>query len=281
MKKRLVTIALVFIFAFSVTTSAFAQDYFFSLDKEVANVYWNSDGTMSLDYQLTFTNQPGGHAIEFVDVGMPNGNFDFNTISADINGDPLSISSDFQGTGSEGFSVEMGAHTIPPGQTGTVHVYVGRIEQVLYPDENDESYASAVFAPAYFISNVVTGTTDLTVTFHLPPGVQPEEPRWHGAPSGFPDEPQTGLDHEGRVTYTWSNPNASGSRQYEFGASFPKTYVPATAIVTPSAFDFSGLINTIISSLGQILCFGFFIFLFLGSPIFAAIQGNRRKLKFM
>ena len=24
--------------------------YYFSLDKQVVNVYWNSDGTMSLDY---------------------------------------------------------------------------------------------------------------------------------------------------------------------------------------------------------------------------------------
>src|SRR3990172_2139132 len=100
MKKRLVTIALVFIFAFSVTTSAFAQDYFFSLDKEVANVYWNSDGTMSLDYQFTFTNQPGAHVIDFVDVGLPNNNYRYNTITADMNGNPVAVSTDFQGSGS-------------------------------------------------------------------------------------------------------------------------------------------------------------------------------------
>ena len=280
MKNRLLTIALVFILAFNVTTSAFAQSYSFSLDREVVNVYLNSDGTMSLDYQFTFTNQPGAHAIDFVDVGLPNNNYSYNTITADVNGNPVSVSTDYQGSGS-GVAIDLGSRAIQPGQTGTVHVYVGEITDVLFPDLDDENYASAAFSPTWFGSEFVVGGTDLTVTFHLPPGVKPEEPRWHSAPPGFPDEPQTGIDHEGRVTYTWSNPNASGSRQYEFGASFPKTYIPPTAIVTQPAFDFSGLISTIISNLGPLLCFGFFIFIFLGSPILAVIQGNRRKLQYM
>lgn len=276
MKKRLLTIALVFILAFNITTSASAQSYSFSLDREVVNVYWNVDGTMSLDYQFTFTNQPGAHVIDFVDVGLPNDNYRYNTITADVNGNPAAVSTDYQGSGS-GVAVDLGSQAIQPGQTGTVHVFVGQITDVIFPDDADEAYASAVFAPTFFGSEFVVGDTDLTVTFHLPPGVKPEEPRWHSAPSGFPDQPQTGLDHEGRVTYTWSNPNASGSRQYTFGASFPKTYIPPTAIVTQPAFDFSGLI----SNLGPLLCFGFFIFIFLGSPILAAIQGNRRKLQYM
>jgi hypothetical protein len=281
MKRRFLTVTLVIILALSIATSALAQDYYFSLDKEVVNVYWNSDGTMSLDYLFTFTNQPGGHAIEFVDVGMPNGNFDFNSIQADIDGNPLSVSSDFQGTGSEGFAVEMGTHTIPPGQSGTVHVYVDRVEQVLYPDDNDEAYASAVFAPAYFTSDVVTGTTDLTVTYHLPPGVKPEEPRWHNAPAGFPSEPQTGLDSEGRVTYTWSNANASPSSPYTFGASFPKSYVPAGAIVTPPAFNFGEAISSLVGSCVPFAFFCFFAFMFLGVPILTAIGNQRRKLQYL
>ena len=102
----------------------------------------------------------------------------------------------------------------------------------------------------------------------MPPGVKPAEPRWHTAPSGFPSEPQTGLDGQGRVTYTWQSSQASASSQYSFGASFPKTYIPADAIVTAPAFDFSGLISGIMSSLGTILCFAFFGFIFLRHFIF-------------
>ena len=230
MFRRFLVSCITVLLALVLPASALAQDYYFSLDKEVVNVYWNSDGTMSLDYLFTFTNQPSGHTIEFVDVGMPNGNFDFNSITADIGGNSLSISHDFQGTGSDGFAVEMGSYAIPPGQSGTVHVRVGTISNVLYTDSQDNTYASAVFSPAYFLSSVVTGSTDITVTFHLPPGVQTQEPKWHSAPSGFPSQPATGLDSNGRITYTWNNPSANAHTQYKFGASFPKTYVPATAI---------------------------------------------------
>jgi len=275
MKRRLLTIALILILAFSITTNVLAQDYYFSLDKEIVDVYWNSDGTMSLDYLLTFTTQPGGHIIDFVDVGMPNGNFDFNSIQASINGNPLSISRDFQGTGSEGFAVEMGQYAIPPGETGTVRVYVGRISQVLYNDDNDSEYASAVFAPLYFQNSVITGTTDIKVTYHLPPGVQPNEPRWHSAPSGFPSEPQTGFDGEGRITYSWRNTNANGSTQYKFGASFPKSYVPSNSIVTFQApsISFDALFN--------VLCFGLFGFMFFGIPILTVVANNRRKMQYI
>jgi len=279
MKQKLLAICLVFLLTFGLASSVSAQSYSFSLDKEVVNVYWNSDGTLALDYQLTFTNSPGGHIIDFVDVGMPNGNY--VGISADVGGNAVPISSDYQGQGSYGFSVDMGAYAFQPGQTGTVHVYVARVSQVLYPDDNDTNYASAVFAPTWFGSQFVNGTTDLSVTFHLPPGVKPEEPRWHSSPSGFPSEPQTGIDSEGRVIYTWSNPSASGSTQYTFGASFPKSYVPADAIITTPPFDFAGLIAGLISNLGFLLCCGFVAFMFVGLPAITAISNQRRKLQYL
>jgi hypothetical protein len=280
MKRRLLTIALVISFAFSTTTSVLAQNYSFSLDREVVNVYWNSDGTMSLDYVFAFSNQPGAHEIDFVDVGLPNDSYDFNSITADVNGSPVSVSTDYQGSGS-GVAIALGSDAIQPGQTGTVHVFVGRISDVLYQDENDENYASAVFSPTWFGSEFVVGDTDLTVTFHLPPGVKPEEPRWHEAPAGFPPEPEAGIDTEGRVTYMWSNPNASASTQYTFGASFPKNYVPASAIVVRPAFDLGGLIDTIVSSFGSLAFCGFFLFMFGGLPILTAIGNQRRKLQYM
>ena len=56
MKRRLLTITFVFILALGLISSASAQDtpYYFSVDKEVVNVFWNSDGTQSLDYVWTF-----------------------------------------------------------------------------------------------------------------------------------------------------------------------------------------------------------------------------------
>lgn len=273
MLRRIITITLVILVAAILVLPAAAQDYFFSLDKMDVNVFWNSDGTMALDYLLTFTNQPGGHAIEFVDVGLPNTNFDFDSIRADIDGNRLSISRDFQGDGNAGIAVEMGQYAIAPGETGTVHVFVGSVSDVLYNDGSE--YVSAEFAPLYFLNDVITGSTDITVTYHLPPGVQPEEPRWHSAPSGFPSEPQTGFDSQGRITYTWRNPNADGSEQYFFGASFPKKYIPSGSIVTVS------LPSVDSDAVFGILCLGFFGFMFLGVPILTAIGNQRRKLQYL
>src|ERR1044071_7440851 len=117
MKRRLLTAALVMILALSITTSALAQSDSFSLDKEVVNIYWNSDGSMSLDYVFTFSNQPGAHTIDFVDVGLPNDNYDSSTITADVNGDAVGVStSDYQGSGA-GIAVDMGSHAIGPGRS--------------------------------------------------------------------------------------------------------------------------------------------------------------------
>ena len=57
--------------------------------------------------------------------------------------------------------------------------------------------------------------------------------------------------------------------------------MPAGAIVTPPAFDLSGLIDVVVNSLGSLLCIGFFIFMFIGLPLIGAIQGQRRKLQYI
>jgi hypothetical protein len=231
---------------------------------------------MSLDYTWVFTNQPGSHSIDFVDVGMPNFNFEMDTVRAEVDGLPVSVSQgEYQGSGS-GFAIVMGPQTIPAGGSGTVHAYVGRVNGVLYPDSDDEAYASAVFSPTWFGAEYVAGTTDFSLTFHLPPGMNAEEPRWHGAPSAFPSEPQAAYDADNRVTYTWYSPAARTSEVYTFGASFPKSYVPAGSIVIPPAeplIDFD--------SLFVLLCVAFFLFTGVGKPIFSIFRDTRRKLQYM
>jgi hypothetical protein len=259
--------------------SAAAQDYYFSVPTYTAVVYWNADGTVSIDYLFTFENSPRGHPIEYVDVGLPNPNFRVNNIYAEANGVQLTNISrgDFEGEG-PGVAIGMGAQTIPPGGSGQVRVFIEGITGVLYPDDDDEAYASAVFAPAWWVSRVVAGPSDMRVYFHLPPGVQPDEPRWHSAPPGFPQEPQTGLDDEGRVVYLWRNPEVRPDRQYNFGASFPRQYVPDEAIVTRPRFDPIGWAGTInLDCLIPFFCFGLFGLIFL-----AGILGERnRKLKYL
>jgi hypothetical protein len=282
MKYRLLASLVLVTLMFTLVSSAAAQSYSFSLDRETVNAFYNADGTLALDYVFTFTNDSGGHVIDFVDVGMPNGNFVSSTISADVNGSSLSISSDFQGDGPYGFSVDMGAHAIQPGQTGSVHVFVGRINGVLYKDSQDpETYASGEFYPAYFTT--AHGSTDLSVSIHLPPGILPQEPRYHSAGGGWPcaSDPQSAYDAQNRITYTWACATANGSSQYTFGASFPKQYIPAEAIVVPSAPSFHIDLSGITNNLFGFCCFGFFVLMFIGAPILGAVNERKRKLQYL
>jgi len=276
MARRLLTslVALAVLAAWA--SPASAQEYSFRLDREVAEVYWNADGTMSLEYWLTFSNQPGAHAIDFVDVGLPTSAYEFTSMTADVDGAAVSISpSDYEGDGS-GVAVVLGGRAIPAGRTGTVHVRIGVIRNVLFEDDEDPAYASVNFAPVWFGSRFVVGSTDLSVTFHLPPGVQPAEPRWHPAPAGFPDEPETALDSQARVTYTWRSPAASSAQMHVFGASFPRSYVPDEAIQarpTSAPIEWGSLIG--------ILCIVGFVGVWIAIPALIVIANKRRKLKYM
>jgi hypothetical protein len=156
---------------------------------------------------------------------------------------------------------------------------------MLYEDTNDPDYASVEFAPVYYLSSSVHDTTDMTVRFFLPEGVQPEEPRWHQSPSGWPSEPETDL-HDGRVMYVWYNPSARPDKQHFFGASFPRKYVNEGVVQKAPAAPLPGI--GFIESIGDdfqccgswcIPC-GFFTFLCSIGALSAWSQ-QRRKMKYL
>ena len=249
MKLRLISWLLLLGLVFGAYRRASAQsDYSFRLDKEIVQVYWNADGSESLDYVMSFSNDPGAATIDYVDMGMPNSHFDLGNVHAYVTADMMTefsvpvSTSNYEGSGS-GFAVQMSL-PIYAGESGSVHVSVGSISRVLYKDTtNPTSDASAVFSPTYFNAKYVHGSTDLTVIFHLPPGVQPGEARFHTPGSNWPGDPAPAIaqDAQGNLTYTWHSPSASGSAQYLFGASFPAKYVPALAILVPPLIDSSPL----------------------------------------
>ena len=278
MKRRILTLLVTLLLVFGLTTNAFAQSYSFIVPTETVQAYWNADGTLSLDYLITFQNDAGGHIIDFVDLGLPNGNYDFNSITAEINGHSLEISRDFQGDGPNGVSVVMGQYAIPPGLAGTVHVAVGKITGMFFPDSNDQNMTSGDFAPAYWTT--AHGNTFLTVAFHLPPGVQPNEPRFHTPSSNWPGDqaPQGSLDAQGRIIYTWQSTQADASSQFTFGMSVPRSYIPAGAINSKPSIDLTGFDFSTLISWG-ICCF--FVFIFFGAPILGVINERKRKMQYL
>lgn len=277
MRRRLLSILLVTFLLILIYSPAAAQSYSFQVPKETVDVYWNSDGSLSLDYAWLFINNTSGHIIDYVDLGLPNSNYSQSNITASVNGNPVTdiSSSGFEGEGCCGVAIGLGSYSIAPGAQGTVLAHVENITGVLRVDSQDSNYASAVFDPSFFGSGV-TGQTDLIVTFHLPPGVKSEEPRWHSAPAGFPSQPVSGYDSQGRIIYEWENAKASASTQYEFGASFPKSYVPSSAIVTVTENPFAGIGN-ISGAILPILCIGGFIAI----VVAGLASGSRRKNQYL
>lgn len=229
-RKPLLLSLFLLLVAVLIPSSSFAQSYYFSNPETIVNVYWNDDGTSSIDYLFTLVNDPSAPPIEFVDVGVPNENYDLNSVYADVDGQEVT-NIEASPYVTPGVAVGLGSNSIQPGGTANVRVFIGRVRDVLFPDDQDSNYVSAVFKNSFFDKSSVYGPNDLTVIYHFPPGVQPEEPRWHSAPPGFPSEPETGFDDEDRVVYAWRNPNANAYTAYQFGASFPSQYIPQTQIV--------------------------------------------------
>ncbi len=253
-----------------------AQDYSFSLDQETVDVYWEADGTARIEYVFVFTNDPSAPAIALVDVGMPSHDYSLSDISGTVNDQAIRQATTLES--GDWVELVLGSNAIQPGASGTVRVWISRVGGLLYTSDTAGD-ASAVFAPTYFGRQYVHGTTDLTVTFHLPPGVQPDEPRWHDSPSGWPqDQPTTGLDSQGRVTYQWHNPSANGYTQYAFGADFPAQYVPSGLLQQPYTGTAAGTASGILFPL---MCLGLFIAIVGGWIALAVILDRRRRLAYL
>ena len=237
-RKLLAAVLLAAVCAMILAPVSLAQDYSFNLQENRVDVYIEEDGTVYLTYDMTFVPFPGSHPIDVVDVGLPNDTYRTSDIRASINGVPLTDISKSPYVDS-GVAVELGANAIQPGQTGTLHVEAA-VRDLVYPDSDDDEYASFEFAPTWFDSQFVHGATRLEVNLHLPPGVTAEEPRYHGEEftnAGFQDD---------RVVYTWVNEDARGDQEYVYGASFPRQYVAEGVVQKPPAFNLnlSGLCSS-------------------------------------
>lgn len=276
-KKQLAAILIALVLLGVLLSPAAAQDYAFRVDSEICHAYWEDDGTLSLTYEFVFTNEFYGHPIDFVDIGMPNEFFNISNVYAEIDGVPIDHIA-YSAFVENGIELGLGSRTIPPGGSGTVYFEITGIRNMLYFDSKDEGYASAVFSPMWYGSEYVSGTTDITLVYHLPPGVEPSQPRWHQSPRGWPEEPETGHDDQGRIIYSWQKPDANGYTQYLFGASFPLDFVPATTVSTPNFWQNTG-INP--DTLITIFCVVSFLGLFVGIPILSIRSARKRKMKYL
>jgi hypothetical protein len=248
---------------------ALAQDYRFNVRQNVVHLFINADGRVHIVYDLTVAADSDSDPLDVFDIGLPNSTYDLSAVRASLDGVPLDRISDSPYV-DHGVAVELGSRAIRPGQSATLHVEA-TVRDMIYQDSDDTEYASLEFAPTWFDSQFVRGSTYLEVNFHFPSGVTPEEPRYH-------DQPFTDARFEdGRVVYTWVDQDASASREYVFGASFPKVYLAEGVVQTAPAFGLN--LDAICSS--PVVCF---IFFGLGWALISVMSSRvqkRRKMKYL
>lgn len=216
-------------------------DYYFSVPEEIVEVSINLDGSVDIEYWITFVVEPGGDPINIVDIGFPNKHYKLGSVIADVDGHPISDIrvSEMINIGVE---IHLGGNTIK--DTGTLHVR-GNQPYMIFEDTEDETMASLEFGNTWWGSAYTTGTTNLTTRIIFPTTViESTYTKYHRLE---PDQ-QFYLPN-GRKVFEWHEPNALPDRQYQYGVSFPKegviwyTGIPPT---TEELLIFMGIIGVII-----------------------------------
>jgi len=299
-KYQILFLSLIFISHLALPSVVSAQDYRFTVSALEVEAYIEEDGTLSLNYIIEFQNDPNGAPIEFVDIGMPTSAYSRNVIDATVDNQPITTIEDALPGVANGFALNLENNSIPPGQSGTVTVWIPGIRNVLapYDGEDQENYASFLFSPNWFDPAAdKSNATEYRVTIILPPGVGNEEGVYY-YPSNWPgpDEPDDigRTAAEDRVYYSWFTDNANARTQYYFGAAFPKQYVPEGAVSTKPVTEQSqqsptisspGAIGSILSWIGgNFCCFGFGIFfvaIFGWSFYQGTVGANKRKMQYL
>jgi hypothetical protein len=284
---KMFCILLIFVVLAGSAMPVHAEDYSFQVPEESAIVTINTDGSVSIDYYITFQNDSGAHPIDVVDIGMPNYDYVLKSMSANVDGTALSKITDSDYV-SPGISVYLGDHEIPAGGKGTLYLHVDKVKNTIYQatEQESETYGSLVFEPNWFDSQYCHGDTKLQVTLILPAGLQTTEPRYYTPAGGWPgsSDPESGKK-DNKIYYTWYSDQANAYSQYQFGASFPARVMEANAINTSTTYDSgssssSGNTISLDSICPWVMCLGFLGFF--GLAIYSATIGaKKRKLQYL
>ena len=256
-----------------------AQDWLFTVDRNISRVTVNRDGSADIEYWLTYTCESGAHPIDVVDVGLPNSTYVLSSAQAwfipGMGGGQEIPLTDIRKSEwvSIGVEVHMGEHTIRPGKQGTLRLKV-KVREMVYPDSEDENYASVRFSPHYYDSSTVVGNTYMEIQLAFPPGVTNDETRYH-------DQEFDEVDViDDRFVFIYTYPDASGDETHEHGISFPRSYVDQVFKVPVAIGSGGGGLN-IDDDLCGFGCFGLVGVFMVGMVVFGTAQNKKRKLKYL
>ncbi len=256
------TLLLLLIGLFAV--SANAQNYNFAVPEFDCVVCVNSDRSLDISYDILFECTPGYSSIDIIDIGFPSDNFSVNSVEAGVDGYSLSRI-DYSTYIDKGVEVHLQQHAIRPGERG--HFWLtGVNDSMVFLDTEEDDFASVEFSTTWFDSNLLTGSSDFSLTIVFPEGSQPDSVRYH-------DRPFTSsrVDKDGRVVYVWEETRRVDSK-YIVGISFPDYLVEGPLTEKPS----EPLLSS--DALVGLIVFGV-IFLFFSLIIFVIIKAVRKAHK--
>ena len=228
--------------SFSHPMAASAQNYQFTIPTYEVEAYIEQDGSLTLYYIMEFLNDPSASPIDFIDLGLPYATYNLNDIDAKINDQPITQIGDSAYV--NGAELALGNLAIAPGESGVVTVWVYNIRGVLFPyDQPDRTdYANFQFTPNSFSPDFEkSDNTHYRMTIILPPGVNGNDGVYY-EPAGWPGDatPEAAFTTDNRVYYSWYTENADVHSSYTFGAAFPKSAVPAEAVITQEEYNNQG-----------------------------------------
>lgn len=273
-------------------TPSNAQTYRFSLPTYEVEAYIEADGSLTLRYYMVFQNDPSASPIDFVDLGLPYANYNLGAIEATIDGQPMPEINDSAYV--HGAELALKNLAIQPGAQGTVIATVPGITDILFPyDQADrENYINFQFIPNFFdSSNDRSHNTEYRMTIILPPAVGADQGVYYN-PRNWPGEDisESALTQDNRVYYSWFTNNANVHTEYEFGAAFPASAIPAGVIADPEDYEeyaptgdvsgFGGFFVNLLRSLPCIIGVLFFLGVGIFSRKVSQKQTSARKLQY-
>ena len=194
-----------------------AQAVTYSASREWTKVWINTDSSVNILYNITFSYLSGSPQGLF-DIGMPKGGFQIGYVE-DISGQSLQ----YQDISSGGYSaVEVTLKKpIILNQPITFILYA-TVPGMVYSDNTNPGNDGLQFFPSTFPS--ATGSIgDLRVEIVLPPGVQTSEVKY---PPGLPfDNVFVDINDNNRTAVYWSRTSWPQGQTFESGVSFPAKYV--------------------------------------------------------
>jgi hypothetical protein len=180
------------------------------------------DGSAMLAYDIHFQNDPGGHPIDVIDIGMPNNDYDFSSTEAYLDGVRISSygSSQYVTPGLE-FNMPV---AIPSGGYGRFQMLI-KVQNLVFQDRTRDDYASFKITPTWFGDDFVRGRSAVTLRIHLPEGIRLEEVLYQ-------EEPFTGkFIEDGHTVAEWKA-DYEFTDEYMVGVSFPKRAVQNVIVLS-------------------------------------------------